>query len=1058
MKGNISKKIKRVISFVLLTGLFFSILDSKVVTCAKNPRKNKVLYISSYAYDWESVPLQIYGMQQAIDDSCYIDYAFMDTHKIDEEKAQKMLYEQLQAKREELDRMDAVIVADDAALRFVLEYKDVLFEDKPIAFMGINDEALAIEAGKYSNITGVIEDYPIKETIEGAIKIFPQSRQVVAIYDNACSSIALIKKYQECQKDFENIKLQSINCSEYTTHEIEKKISEYSKNTILLYISFSSDYEGKTYSYVEGIEKISKAAKIPVFCMDRLGIEGGGIGGSIVSYTDMGRKAAGIISNVLKGQDIQLYPIISTPWKYVFVNECMEKYHIAKEQLPKNSEIVVEDNAETKGYYYYVNIIVGIIMFLIIIILSAELIIKRKMMKKIGDNNQNFLEKLMELNPYVMSSFQMNLSKNTIQYTICEEKDEINYHDTNYDNFVNRMRERILDKSERSVFVSAISRKNLLKAYTNQQYRITCEVHYLYKDKKNEWIQVAIDLSKNEITSDIEGVFFISNIHEYREMENIINEIVDMDYERIVVVDMISKDFILYSAKDHIYGKRCSDYIGYITETLGKHCLENSEKVMDDFSWDNILMNLNENNEYIIMLNIIRPGGGIEVKQVKFRYLNEQRNTMIVLTVDVTFLYILEKKNEANLTMALQAAERANAAKSDFLSRMSHDIRTPLNGIIGMAERVLKTDNIEEVRQYDQKIRISAKFLLGLINDILDMSKIESGNIILHPKPYEDGMLEKYIKAVITPLCEWKNISMHIDVKYHNNSMPMIDELRFHQILFNILSNSVKYTNKGGHINFSMEIVYEEENDKLVILATIEDNGIGMSKEFMDKMFDAFTQEEREQREGVNLDGTGLGLSIVKSLVELMGGKIAVRSQYNEGTEFTIKLPCKYVVKKMPVKDVEENQQENIIFVEDRWKKESIAVHNISNWNGKRILICEDKAINAEIIRLMLEERKISVLQAKNGKEAVEIIKESEEEPIDLVFMDIRMPVMNGIEATCAIRQFDDYKKRKIPIIAMTADAFEENTTKYLENGMDDYIIKPIEEEKVDEILRQYLA
>ena len=396
-----------------------------------------------------------------------------------------------------------------------------------------------------------------------------------------------------------------------------------------------------------------------------------------------------------------------------------------------------------------------------------------------------------------------------------------------------------------------------------------------------------------------------------------------------------------------------------------------------------------------------------------------------------------EKANEA-LKVAIAAAERANRAKTDFLSRMSHDIRTPLNGIIGMTHLADRLPSEPQMKNYLGKIDQSSKFLLGLVNDVLDMAKAESGKIELHQEPYRIADFDSYIDSVIKPLCAERNQTFTASMKLVEAAVPIIDILRFNQIIFNLLSNAVKYTPEGGRITLSVngELV---SGHKERITAVVSDNGIGISDEFQRILFEPFSQEDRSDT--ASNRGSGLGLAIVKKLVDLMGGTISVRSKLGQGTVFTVVLDFDYL---------EEAKSAMV-------KNSPGSACDYGPLAGRHILLCEDHPLNQEIAGALLEEKLMTVTIADNGQKGVELFADSAAGFYDAVLMDIRMPVMNGYESAQAIRALPRDDAGSVPIIAMTADAFDDDVRKCLDVGMNGHIAKPIDPEKLYKTLLEQL-
>ena len=394
----------------------------------------------------------------------------------------------------------------------------------------------------------------------------------------------------------------------------------------------------------------------------------------------------------------------------------------------------------------------------------------------------------------------------------------------------------------------------------------------------------------------------------------------------------------------------------------------------------------------------------------------------------------LEQKNAA-LELAVQRETKANLAKREFLFNMSHDIRTPMNAIIGFtALAQTHIDDRDQVEDYLKKISVSSQHLLSLINDVLDMSRIENGKVTLETKPVHLPELVGDIGDTIQVGADKKHISFTVDTAGMKNEDVIADPLRLEQILINVLANAVKFTPDGGQI--SLRIVQKDTApaDYADFEFHIKDNGIGMSEEFQKHIFEQFARERTSTVS--KIQGTGLGLAITKSLVDMMGGRITVESEPGRGSEFTISL-------RFPVGEAKAGQM--------------IPVSKASDFTGKKLLVVEDNELNLEIASTLLEEAGFEVDTAGNGKIAVEKVEAASAGRYDLILMDVQMPEMDGYEATRRIRALPDKKKAAIPIVAMTANAFEEDQKNALNAGMNGHIAKPLDIQKLFQVLSELL-
>ena len=393
---------------------------------------------------------------------------------------------------------------------------------------------------------------------------------------------------------------------------------------------------------------------------------------------------------------------------------------------------------------------------------------------------------------------------------------------------------------------------------------------------------------------------------------------------------------------------------------------------------------------------------------------------------------------------ALKVAESASKAKSTFLSNMSHDIRTPMNAIIGFA--TLALDDIRDgkkVEDYLSKILSSSKHLLGLINDILDMSRIESGKVVLEEQETDLVTTLQELQSIMEGQAKERKLKLHVDYSNLRDRHVYCDKTRLNQVMFNLLANAVKFTSEGGSIWLTMSQLEPtcEVEDRAIYEIRVKDTGIGIGKEFIKHIFEPF---ERERTSTVSkIQGTGLGMAITKNIVDMMGGTIEVESQKGVGTEFIIRLELRL-------------QAEAGAANEDGTKQHGHA-EGVAEFAGKRLLLAEDNELNREIACMLLSKYGFVIDTAENGQEAVDLVAASAPDHYDLVLMDIQMPVMDGHEATRRIRNLEDKELAKVPVVAMTANAFDEDRKAAKECGMNGFISKPINMQEVVQALRMCL-
>lgn len=475
---------------------------------------------------------------------------------------------------------------------------------------------------------------------------------------------------------------------------------------------------------------------------------------------------------------------------------------------------------------------------------------------------------------------------------------------------------------------------------------------------------------------------------------------------------------------------------------IEKYVIEEDRKmVLHNIKADIITDKLKNSDEFTFNYRISN-NDELHHVQVKFVRLPGEKDRLIT---GFRYIDVQVKAEEARhkvLQDALDAAQHANRAKTVFLNNMSHDIRTPMNAVIGYTTLAqANTDDKEKVSDYLSKIQISSTHLLSLINDVLDMSRIESGQLNIVEKKVHLPDVVKDLCSIIQADVDSKQLEFHAETVDMVNEDIICDSLRLNQILLNILSNAIKFTKQGGKISFKVIQTSGAPIGFAGYEFRIKDNGIGMSEDFRKHIFEAFTREQTSTVSGIQ--GTGLGMSITKSIVDIMGGKILVESQPGHGSEFIVELNFRI------------NSEEQSPIKEDApcSVNDKSMMQDNPDFSGKKLLVVEDNELNQEIAVEILHGLGFETDIAEDGAAAVEKIRTSADGEYDLILMDIQMPRMDGFEATRRIHALEDPKKAAIPIIAMTANAFEEDKRAAYNAGMNGHIAKPIDLSKLKKTL-----
>ncbi|MDY6397922.1 MAG: ATP-binding protein [Treponema sp.] len=636
-----------------------------------------------------------------------------------------------------------------------------------------------------------------------------------------------------------------------------------------------------------------------------------------------------------------------------------------------------------------------------------------------------------------------NLSNNfyqIISYSNTVLKDSIAYTG-DFDSFILTIKESIINKDYSNLFTASFNRQKILERVVDNDSAITLQFPYLFSEGKEQWIElqmIFVGAEQDNVQAIMLGKNIDDEIRKKRETKRNKNflEMLANEYSCVYYVNIDSEEFFTYNLSDRINNKigdviRSKVPFSKAAEIYADQCTLEEDKadflnkvspkyVAEQLSLKDRLIYRyrNESNQYC------------EMKCVKVGDWSAERTVVFGFAVKDAEIR-KELKAQKELKAAKEKAEAANATKSEFLARMSHDIRTPINGVIGMAELASKNlNNPEKIGQCLNKITKAAFHLNLLVNDILDMSHIESNKLEIAHKPMNIYSLADGCLSIIEG--QLINRDLKIITDFNDFKYPFLlgDELHLRQALVNILGNAVKFTPDGGKITFRIKELgtgYKTVTYRI----EVEDTGIGMKANFLEHIWETFSQEDGGARS--EYKGTGLGTAIAKSLIEMMGGTISVRSKLNEGSTFTIDMPFAIddrtaAIRKKELKD--ENESDETLV-------------------GSRILLVEDNETNRLSAKELLEAEGATVTYAENGKVAVKLFTEAKENYYDAILMDIMMPVMNGIDATKAIRALNRSDAKNTPIIALTANAFEEDVRASIEAGMNAHLTKPLEISRV---------
>jgi len=644
------------------------------------------------------------------------------------------------------------------------------------------------------------------------------------------------------------------------------------------------------------------------------------------------------------------------------------------------------------------------------------------------------LQDLLVTNPHSRCAYHLNLTQNLC--SDCHGADEFVRHIldcSTVDELLRRVSELVLDADVKKEFETNCTRERLIERQAAGESKFALVYRRRTEKKKYLWVETYYHLLRNPTTGDIEAIAYTIDVDHDKIEDMIISQIAEKEFYAYGTVDVETHRVEHYYLDGHQVDESGTNMT--VESDLGRMCRRmNSEEEAEAFSahTDTAAICRQLENAESVSFDF---GMDQRRMQISYRYLDERKDLLAFTISDITELVARQEETMRILREALNAANGANTAKTEFLSRMSHDIRTPMNAIIGFATLLHSNpDDPERVKDQAGKILASGQHLLRLINDVLDMSKIESGRAQLSIDTFSLRSLISDTEGIIRPQTQARGQQLSIDFGEVHFDTFTGDESKLQQILLNILSNAVKYTQPGGHITLRIRGEMDKTGLQEAVSFEIEDNGRGMSEEFRQEIFEPFSREQLENQEAAQ--GTGLGMAITRSLVQMMGGTISVRSRLGEGSTFTVMVPL------------------SVVRETDAVEKEAAAAEEEFRMDGLRILAAEDNALNAEILTEVMKMEGASVHVEPDGKAVTQAFREAAPGAYDLILMDVQMPVMNGYEAARAIRAMASdasipeekrAESRQIPILAMTANAFTDDVRSALDAGMNAHVAKPLD-------------
>lgn len=610
---------------------------------------------------------------------------------------------------------------------------------------------------------------------------------------------------------------------------------------------------------------------------------------------------------------------------------------------------------------------------------------------------------------------------------------EMNWH--SYSESLNYFYDNVLMKDSCPNYMDILSNASLMRTLKEQG---SLEWHFQIVPDENGISNLGAravflyeDLNHFKIIMGFRPIDEIVKREKVLELQREIIEGLGKEYFSVLLLELDSGQIFSYREVGE-NGKRIADFCRKYGNQWCELLPAYADEIVTDESRENFLDQLSldalcSNQDDFSMTYEFKTGDRILYHQTRIAYVykKDRSRVAVIGTRNIDDLIKKVRMQEAKLKEAYIVAEEANKAKTDFLNNMSHDIRTPMNVILGYNELMKQylTDPI--LVDYQNKIEQSGKLLLSIINNVLDMARIESGKMVVEERAEAIGLVVEEIESVFESSAQEKNIVFTTSVDVDHTHV-LWDGFKVREILMNLVGNAFKYTPDGGHIAIDVKELDCARSGYVRIQTQVKDTGIGMSEDYLPTLFDSFSREYNTTIGKVS--GTGLGMAIVKNLVDMMDGEICVKSKLGEGTCFTLTFEHR-------IADADSIE----------WNQELDVLDEKSILEGKCVLLVEDNELNAEIAMAILEQSGLILDRVEDGLACINRLSEVDADLYDLILMDIQMPNMNGYEATRRIRQFENVKKASIPILAMTANAFEEDKKMAIKAGMNGHISKPID-------------
>lgn len=653
-----------------------------------------------------------------------------------------------------------------------------------------------------------------------------------------------------------------------------------------------------------------------------------------------------------------------------------------------------------------------------------------------AEKYDGMMQKMLRASSRSLSTVCLDLTLNRVEKDISSGAD-VAYKTA--DEFLAAGAKRVVEQKAAEACAAAYNRRALLTAYFSGQTERSDLYLRRGDDGKNGWAELLVSMAQNPETGNVEAVVSVFDRNEKVKKERLIQRLTNEEYDFIAMAEVENRVLRVMNIKA---GEYCALQAGksyteadIIYDTLASSiAAEDQDRYVQCVRLSNVLEHLKAEGGYSFSFTHVSPTGERRRKQLRYFWLDDSHGEILVVRADVTAAYQRDREHLRLLQSALRSAEKASQMRNDCITNLSHDIRTPLNGIAGFTHLALQSTSQEERTDYLRKIEASASRLSKIVSDMLDFSRIESGETEFQPKYFDARTLLDDVASDVKEAADKRSIWVDIDSRDFHLKRIYADRTSLRKVLATLLLNAISFSDTGGKIELKLES-FEPVGDGANCRITVRDHGSGIAASFLPYLFEPFAQEMSAEK--TEIAGVSLSLAVVKRLVEMMGGAVWAESEKGKGTAFTLLFRFMEPVQ-TPSAPSGTSLEPNCL-------------------HGKKILVCEDNPLNLEITQTMLEQRGALVTCADNGETGVEAFAASQEDEYDAVLMDIRMPRMDGLTAAHVIRSLDRSDAQTIPIIAMTADILDKHMDGLKSAGVDAWLEKPFAPDDLFQMLSQRL-